>query len=126
MLFKISARNPYRDLVRNVRRIAISDMGETDKLDSYKELYKLLAFKLKENQRFLNSHAAFAQRCAHWNQRYVYSIKPVHNMKNPWLQFKREFEYAIVVKDQGIATTNISKSIAWFYNNKNRDDWLAC
>jgi hypothetical protein len=126
MFFKLTARNPYRDLIRNVRRIIVSPSSNAEKLVSFKELYTVLKPKLLENERYLNTQAAFAQRCEHWNQRDVVSIKPVTNQNNPWLQFKREFEQAITAEDsyeQRIKTITIA--LAWFYTNEYKDDWIA-
>ena len=71
MFFKLTNRNPFRDLVRNARRVATSDITETEKVSAYRELYKLIGPRLLENERFLNSQTAFCKRAEHWNQREI-------------------------------------------------------
>jgi hypothetical protein len=123
MFFKLTNRNAYRDFVRNVRRIALSDTDYRTKFDAYCELYKLLAPRMQENERLLNTSAAFSKRCEHWNANDVSSIRPVTTTKNPWLQFKREFEDAM--QDGAYwGSDKIARSIAWFYENPHRDDWI--
>jgi hypothetical protein len=124
MFFKLTNRNAYRDFVRNARRIAISDDSYQQKFAAYNELYKLLSPRLLENERSLNASPAFSQRCEHWNQRDVSTIRPVKNMNNPWLAFKREFENAM--KEGAYhGTLEISRSLGWFYANDHRDDWIC-
>lgn len=125
MFFKLTAKNAYRDLIRNARRITVAQITEDEKANSFSELYKLLKPKLYENESCLNSQAAFAKRCQHWNERTdIKSIRPVKNTRNPWLQFKREFEAAIKY-DPEQAVKRISIALAWFYQEPNRDDWLV-
>jgi hypothetical protein len=124
MFFKLTNRNAYRDFVRNARRIALSSDSYQTKFDAYRQLYTLLAPRMVENERLLNSSPAFAQRCEHWNQRDVQSIRPVTNTRNPWLQFKREFEEAIK-NGAYYGTDSISRSLGWFYNDMHRDDWIC-
>lgn len=124
MFFKLTNRNAYRDFVRNARRIALSTDSYQTKFEAYNNLYKLLSPRMIENERFLNSQPAFSQRCEHWNQRDVSSIRPVTNMRNPWLRFKREFENAL---NDGAywGSENISRSLGWFYSTDHRDDWIC-
>lgn len=122
MFFKFTSRNPFRDLLRNARRIATAEMTDVDKLQAYNDLYRLMQPKLAENDRFLNAQTAFSKRCEHWNQRDISSIRPVKNMKNPWLRFKREFEQALTTPD--VALRAISVSLAWFYHEAHNDDWI--
>ena len=125
MFFKLTAKNAYRDLVRNARRIVVSQISDSDKAKAFAELYSMLQPKLYENERSLNSEAAFAQRCQHWNALPdIHSIRPVKNMRNPWLRFKREFEQAIKLTPQQ-AVRSVSIALAWFYNDPYRDDWLV-
>lgn len=123
MFFKLTNRNAYRDFVRNARRIAISRDSYQQKFTAYAELYKLLSPRMVENERLILSSPAFSQRCEHWNQRDINSIRPVTNMRNPWLAFKREFEDAL---KQGAyyGSTEISRSLGWFYATDHRDDWI--
>jgi hypothetical protein len=128
MFFKLTAKNAYRDLVRNARRIVIADMSDSEKSEAFKELYKMLQPKLYENEQSLNSQAAFAQRCEHWNKLDISSIRPVKNMKNPWLSFKREFESMLQAMDNSSYSENVrsvSRSLSWFYTNDHRDDWIV-
>lgn len=124
MFFKLTNRNAYRDFVRNARRIAINSDSYQEKFAAYNELYKLLSPRMVENERAILSSPAFSQRCEHWNQRDISAIRPVTNMRNPWLAFKREFEQALT---QGAyyGTTEISRSLGWFYSNNHRDDWIC-
>ena len=124
MFFKLTARNAYRDLVRNARRVAVSQLSDSEKSAAFKELYTMLQPKLHENELTLCTSPAFSKRCEHWNQRDVGSIKPVTSLRNPWLLFKREFEQALQ-QPQDIQATLMSKAIMWFYNRDHRDDWLA-
>ena len=125
MLFKISSKNAYRDFVRNSRRIAISKETNQKKAENYKELYDFLKHKLLENERLLLSSPAFADRCQHWNQRDIKSIRPVKTIKNPWLAFKREFEQALKQSDNSVIEQQISTALAWFYANPYKEDWLT-
>lgn len=122
MFFKFTNRNPFRDLLRNARRVATSELSDEDKIQAYRDLHRLISPRLLENERFLNSQTAFSKRAEHWNQRNVNSIKPVRNERNPWLRFKREFEQAI--SDDAVALRAISTGLAWFYNEQHADDWI--
>lgn len=124
MFFKLTNRNAYRDFVRNARRIALSTDSYNVKFQAYAELYKLLSPRMLENERLLNAHPAFSQRCEHWNQRDISSIRPVTNLHNPWLRFKREFESAMY-EGAYWGTDAISRSLGWFYTNAYRDDWIC-
>lgn len=125
MFFKLTAKNAYRDLVRNARRIVISQLSDSDKAKAFAELYSMLQPQLHENERSLNSEAAFAARCQHWNeQTNIRSIRPVKNNRNPWLRFKREFEQSIQLSsDQAVRSVSIA--LAWFYHEPHRDDWIV-
>lgn len=125
MLFKISSKNPFRDFVRNARRIAVSEDSAYKKAENYKELWNFISNKLLENERYLNTSPAFAERCQHWNQLDIRSIKRVTNDKNPWLQFKREYAAAIASDDIYHIETAVSQSLGWFYKNEHREDWAV-
>ena len=45
MYFKLVSKNGYRDLVRNARRISISQLSESEKREAFKELYEVLEHK---------------------------------------------------------------------------------
>jgi len=122
MFFKFANRNPFRDLLRNARRVATSELSDEDRLQAYRDLHRLISPRLIENERFLNSQPAFSKRAEHWNQREMGSIRPVRNERNPWLRFKREFEQAL--KDDTVALRAISVGLAWFYNEQHVDDWI--
>lgn len=124
MFFKLTARNAHRDLVRNARRITIADCSDQEKSEAFQELWQLLREKLGETERHLNSQPAYAQRCEHWNQTDIRSIKPVKNMKNPWLQFKREFEQALTLTPE-LHAKRVGVALAWFYYQPWRDDWIV-
>jgi len=124
MFFKLTSRNAYRDLVRNARRICIADMSEAEKSEAFQELYNMLQQKLDETTRSLNSQPAYARRCEHWNQSDIAVMKPVKNVKNPWLSFKREF-VAALSQDVEIHAKRVSTALAWFYATPYRDDWLT-
>lgn len=122
MYFKLVSKNAYRDLVRNARRISISELSDSEKREAFQELYTLLEKRLDESTRSLNVEAAYAQRCQHWNQRDIAQLQPVDTVRNPWLTFKREFVLALrsqsVCRDIGVA-------LGWFYHCPHRDDWVA-
>ena len=122
MYFKLVSKNAYRDLVRNARRICISQISDSEKSDAFKELYETLKKRLGETTRTLNTEAAFAKRCKHWNQRDIPCIKPVKTLRNPWLLFKREFVNAIYARD---ASKRVEIALAWLYADQYRDDWIA-
>jgi hypothetical protein len=122
MFFKFTNRNPFRDLLRNARRVATSELSDHDKIQAYRDLHRLISPRLLENERFLNSQPSFSKRAEHWNQRDITSIRPVRNERNPWLRFKREFES--VVDNDTTALRAISIALAWFYNENNNDDWI--
>jgi hypothetical protein len=125
MFFKLTARNAYRDLVRNARRITIADISENEKSEAFQELWQLLHQKLGETERSLNAQPAYAKRCEHWNElEVVRSIKPVKNQRNPWLRFKREFEQALSTAPIEHAK-RVSCALAWFYHTPHRDDWIV-
>ena len=99
MRFKMASRNPFRDFVRNLRRISISDYTDEEKHNLFYELWNNLSPKLSETELYLNSSPAYSSRCEHWNYRElnIQSIVPVSNLKNPYLRLKREFETTIII-----------------------------
>ena len=127
MRFKMASRNPFRDFVRNLRRISISDNTDEEKDDLFHELWNNLSPKLSETELYLNSSPAYSSRCEHWNYREldVESIIPVSNLKNPYLRLKREFETAMADKSSKRFVTAVSKSLMWFYVQPYRDDWVT-
>jgi len=124
MFFKLTARNAYRDLVRNARRICIADIDDIEKSVAFQELYEVLKPKLDETTRSLNDQPAYAKRCEHWNQRDIAVMKPVKNVRNPWLCFKREFVDALS-QDETVHAKRVSTALAWFYHTSHRDDWAV-
>ena len=127
MRFKMASRNPFRDFVRNLRRISISDYTVEEKHNLFHELWNNLSPKLSETELYLNSSPAYSSRCEHWNYREldVQSIIPVSNLKNPYLRLKREFETAMASKSNERFVTAVSKSLMWFYVQPYRDDWVT-
>ena len=127
MRFKMASKNPFRDFVRNLRRISISDNTDEEKDDLFHELWYNLSPKLSETELYLNSSPAYSSRCEHWNYREldVQSIIPVSNLKNPYLRLKREFETAMANKSNERFVTAVSKSLMWFYVQPYRDDWVT-
>tara|TARA_Y100000401_G_scaffold98306_1_gene86029 strand:+ start:17 stop:400 length:384 start_codon:yes stop_codon:yes gene_type:complete len=127
MRFKMASRNPFRDFVRNLRRISISDYTVEEKHNLFHELWNNLSPKLSETELYLNSSPAYSSRCEHWNYRElnVQSIVPVSNLKNPYLRLKREFETAMANKSSERFVTAVSKSLMWFYVQPYRDDWVT-
>ena len=127
MRFKMASRNPFRDFVRNLRRISISDRTDEEKQSLFYELWNNLSPKLSETELYLNSSPAYSSRCEHWNYREldVQSIIPVSNLKNPYLRLKREFETAMANKSNERFVTAVSKSLMWFYVQPYRDDWVT-
>ena len=127
MRFKMASRNPFRDFVRNLRRISISDYTVEEKHNLFHELWNNLSPKLSETELYLNSSPAYSSRCEHWNYRElnVQSIVPVSNLKNPYLRLKREFETAMANKSNERFVTAVSKSLMWFYVQPYRDDWVT-
>ena len=124
MYFKLTSKNAYRDLVRNARRISISEISESEKREAFQELLDTLSPRLGETTRMLNAEAAYAKRCMHWNQRDVAELKPVTAARNPWLRFKREFEQALSTAPIEHAK-RVSCALAWFYHTPHRDDWIV-
>ena len=122
MYFKLVSKNGYRDLVRNARRISISDLSDSEKREAYQELYEVLKPRLGEMTHLLNAEAAYAQRITHWNERDVAVLRPVTNVRNPWLRFKREFVDAIHARN---ASRAVEVALAWFYQHPHRDDWVV-
>ena len=122
MYFKLTSKNGYRDLVRNARRISISELSDSEKREAYQELYEVLKPRLGEMTHLLNAEAAYAQRITHWNQRDVAVLKPVTNVRNPWLRFKREFVDAMHARNPSRA---VEVALAWFYQHPHRDDWVV-
>ena len=122
MHFKLVSKNAYRDLVSNCRRISISELSDSEKSEAFRELYELLKPRLGETTRTLNSEAAYASRCTHWNQRDLAVLKPVKTVRNPWLRFKREFVNALDARNP---SREVQIALAWFYQHPYRDDWIA-
>lgn len=127
MRFKMASRNPFRDFVRNLRRISISKYTDEEKDDLFHELWYSLSPKLSETELYLNSSPAYSSRCEHWNYRDldIKSIVPVSNLKNPYLRLKREFETAMANESNERFVTAVSKSLMWFYVQPYRDDWVT-
>lgn len=127
MRFKMASKNPFRDFVRNLRRISISDKTNEEKSKLYIDLWNQLSPKLSETELYLNSSPAFSTRCDFWNYREldVQSIVPVTNMKNPYLIIKREFEDALLCSSYKSLVKAVSKSLMWFYVTPYRDDWVT-
>ena len=127
MRFKMASRNPFRDFVRNLRRISISKYTDEEKDDLFHELWDNLSTKLSETELYLNSSPAYSSRCEHWNYRDldIQSIVPVSNLKNPYLRLKREFETAMANESNERFVTAVSKSLMWFYVQPYRDDWVT-
>ena len=122
MYFKLVSKNGYRDLVRNARRISISELSDSEKSEAFRELYDTLKTRLGETTRTLNAEAAYADRCSHWNQRDIADLKPVTTSRNPWLRFKREFVEALDARNP---SREVQVALAWFYDHPHRDDWIA-
>tara|TARA_R100000030_G_scaffold100676_1_gene94303 strand:+ start:440 stop:823 length:384 start_codon:yes stop_codon:yes gene_type:complete len=127
MRFKMASRNPFRDFVRNLRRISISKYTDEEKDNLFHELWYNLSPKLSETELYLNSSPAYSSRCEHWNYRDldIKSIVPVSNLKNPYLRLKREFETAMANESNERFVTAVSKSLMWFYVQPYRDDWVT-
>ena len=127
MRFKMTSKNPFRNFVRNLRRITISDLSNEEKDILYHTLWEELSFKLSESEIYLNSSPAFSTRCEHWNyrNRNIDSIIPVTNIKNPYLQIKREFANAMANLENENFVRAVSKSLMWFYIIPYRDDWVT-
>ena len=127
MRFKMASRNPFRDFVRNLRRISISKYTDEEKDELFHELWYSLSPKLSETELYLNSSPAYSSRCEHWNYRDldIKSIVPVSNLKNPYLRLKREFETAMACESNERFVTAVSKSLMWFYVQPYRDDWVT-
>ena len=126
MRFKMTSKNPFRNFVRNLRRITISNLNDKDKDILYRQLYNEMKKNLKESEIYLNSSPAFAERCKHWNQINILdSITPVRNLKNPFLCLKREIEYALSTSVNTYLVRNVSKSLMWFYAAPYSDDWVT-
>jgi len=126
MRFKMTSKNPFRNFVRNLRRITISNLNDKDKDILYHQLYNEMKNNLKESEIYLNSSPAFAERCKYWNQINILdSITPVRNLKNPFLCLKREIEYALSTSVNTRLVRSVSKSLMWFYAVPYRDDWVT-
>ena len=127
MRFKMASKNPFRDFVRNLRRITISKISDEEKGKLYIDLWKELETKLSETEYFLNSSPAFSTRCEHWNYREINldSIVPVTNSANPYLRPKHEVEDALLCSSYKSLVKAVSKSLMWFYVTPYRDDWVT-
>lgn len=126
MKYKMTSKNPFRNFMKNVRRITILDCSADEKVEYYKQFYSYIHNFLKENEAYLNNSTAFSSKCEHWNQREeVASIRPIFSKKNPWLNFKREFEQALQQPDSKQVVKSVSTSLAWFYHNPYLDDWIV-
>jgi|TARA_B110000977_G_C10803055_1_gene387102 hypothetical protein len=124
MFFKLTNRNPYRDLVRNARTVVISKLTDKEKAVELRSLYSLLKSRLKENETQLNQHPTFSKSVIFWNNVDMASIRPLKTSKNPWLNFKRSLETALSGPDDLLATA-VSKELGWFYSTHRAEDWLV-
>ena len=50
MRFKMTSKNPFRNFVRNLRRITISNLNDKDKDILYRQLYKMNRSYLNGNE----------------------------------------------------------------------------
>ena len=127
MRFKMTSKSPFRNFVRDLRRITISDITNEEKIILYHDLWSESNLKLSETERYLISTPAYSLRCDHWNYRNhdIDSIIPVTNIKNPYLQIKREFIDAITNKTDKDFVRAVSKSLMWFYITPYKDDWVT-
>ena len=55
----------------------------------------------------------------------IFGNIPITNIKNPYLQIKREFIDAITNKTDKNFVRAVSKSLMWFYITPYRDDWVT-
>ena len=124
MFFKLTNKNPYRDLVRNARAVITSNLSDKEKAVELRSLHSLLKSRLKENETQLNQHPAFSKSIIFWNNVDMASIRPLKTTKNPWLNFKRSLETALAGPDDLLATA-VSKELGWFYNTSRTEDWLV-
>ena len=127
MRFKMTSQNPFRNFVRNLRRITISELEDKEKDEFYRQLYDEMKNDLKESEFCLNSSPAFAKRCKHWNQieSNIIYIRPVRTLKNPFLCLKREIENVLNNSVDSYLVRSVSKSLMWFYATPYRDDWVT-
>ena len=49
MHFKLVSKNAYRDLVRNCRRISISELSDSEKREAWQHLFNYYVFKTMDN-----------------------------------------------------------------------------
>jgi len=127
MRFKMTSKNPFRNFIKNVRRITISNVSDEEKDDLYHQLWSQMSYKLSETELYLNSTPAYSLRCDHWNYRNhdIDSIVPVTNTKNPYLHFKHEFADAMAYTSNESFVRAVSKALMWFYITPYRDDWVT-
>ena len=129
MRFKMTSKNPFRNFVKNLRRITISDITDEEKDTLYHDLWYEISPKLSETELYLNSSLAYSERFDHWNylgrDRHIYSIVPVTSSKNPYLTLKREFADAMARTANERFVRSVSKSLMWFYATPYRDDWVT-
>lgn len=111
--------NPFVQFYNQIKSIATDSKG--NKAERYKDVYKRMSHKLKENERYLVSQPAFNARFQHWNQRDIESIRPVTNANNPWIQFKRGVVSAL---NESALEQLVQKEILWLEANTHRLDWL--
>ena len=127
MRFKMTSKNPFRNFVKNLRRITISDITDEEKDTLYHDLWCEISPKLSETERYLNSSPAYSSRCDHWNQIKLTpdSIVQVSNMKNPYLKLKQEFTDAMARTSNELFVRSVSKSLMWFQVTPYKDDWVT-
>lgn len=126
MKYKMNSKNPFRNFMKNVRRITILDCTDNEKVEYYNQFYTFIKNSLKENEAYLNNSTAYSSYCEHWNEdKTIASIRPVSSKKNPWLMFKREFEEALQQSNSKNVVKSVSTSLAWFYHNPYLNDWIV-
>ena len=118
MKLKFDSKNPYRNLIKNLRRLVLTktDMEyEFSVLEAYAQTQCSTSYIYSHPSiKFFNIDAKTAS--AKKDQTAF--------VKNPWEQVRTEFLHAMTC-DRRERDKIISKSLAWFYYTPRTEDWIS-
>jgi hypothetical protein len=124
MYFKVNSKNPYKNLVKNLKKITTCNKSDYEKVNLYRSLYVFLDKSLNNtSEQYLNNYTTY--NYPQWNELMDNKVKyTVTNINNPWLRLKNEFEEHLQDNPKDLVNS-VSKSLSWFYNTPYLEDWIT-
>jgi len=118
MKFYLDSRNPYRNFIKNVRKIhSLNSLTLMERSSLYVELYKKLSDKF--DKRFLVSHPS---------NKFFQNEDNADKLRNPYLTFQIQFEHALQrfseTEFHGAFCKEVSTELAFLCLTPRREDWL--